>query len=129
DFGCGLGEIAESDEIGIDRRIGPGEVAEFIGRGRRRSGVEARADEFEDAGELKIVADDLREESGMSVGVVGAGSEVGGRDTRLGDVAKASAGAEPIFSLSGRKAREKQDADRKNKKAAEPTCHADLQSV
>ena len=31
DFGGGFGEIAERDEIGIERGIGPGKVAKFAG--------------------------------------------------------------------------------------------------
>ena len=56
--------------------------------------IEAGAGEFEDAAELEIIADDLSEEGRVRFGGIGAGSEVGNGDARLG-LAEAGAGTKP----------------------------------
>src|SRR5215471_16589559 len=41
DFGGGFGEVAEGDEIGIERGSSPGLFLELVGRGRNLRGIEA----------------------------------------------------------------------------------------
>lgn len=102
DFGGGFGEIAEGDEIGIERRIGPGEIVEFAGlRERRRGGIEAGADEIDYAAEGEVIARDGGEESRVGCSLIGAGSEIGDRDAGFFH-ADTGADAEPAFFLGVR---------------------------
>ena len=99
-FRRGFSEIAESNEIGIERGIGPGKETKFAGLGERLGGIKAGADEINDAGEGEVVADDGSEEGGVGVGFVGARNEIGDSDARLLH-ADAGASAEPaLFLLS-----------------------------
>src|SRR5712664_3983385 len=60
-FSVGFGEIAEAQEIGVGGGINPDGWFQF-GRDARDLGrVEAGAGDFENAGELEVVADDLGE--------------------------------------------------------------------
>jgi len=100
DFGRGFREIAEGYEIGVDGHVGPREIAKFGGLGRRLRGIKAGRDEVENAGEGKIVADDLSEKRRVGLGRVRTGSEIGHCDARLFD-AETGAGAEPTLFLLG----------------------------
>ena len=61
-FTGGLGEIAESYEIGVDLRRGPVGIAKLSRNRGHLHGIEAGTDEFNDAAELQVVADNLGEE-------------------------------------------------------------------
>src|SRR5258708_27641107 len=100
DFGGGFGEIAEGDEVGVEGRIDPGGFLELRRLGGNLGGVEAGRDEFDDAGEGEIVANDLGEEGGVGFGVVGARGEVGNGDAGFVD-AEAGAGAEDVLGEGG----------------------------
>jgi len=101
-------EVAESDEVGVEGRISPGEELEFLRLGRNLRGIEAGRDEFEDAGEGEVVADDLREKAGVGTGVRRSSGKIGYRDSGLFD-AQASPGAEPVLREDGRREKEAQD--------------------
>src|SRR5208283_3058912 len=75
DFGGGFGEIAEGDEIGAERGIGPGEEVEFLGLGRNLGGIKTGRNELDDAGVRKIIANDLGEKSGVGIRAIGAMGE------------------------------------------------------
>ena len=80
--------------------IGPGEIAQ-LGRLRRSlRRIKTRADQFEDAAELEIVADDLSEQGGMILGLIRAWSEVGDCDTRLFE-SQAGTGFDPVLRTRG----------------------------
>jgi len=98
DFGGGFREIAEGDEIGVDRHVGPGKIAKFGGLRRRLRRIKTGRDEVENAGEGQIVADHLGEKSRVGFGRVGAGSEIGHCNARLFD-AETGASAEPTLFL------------------------------
>jgi hypothetical protein len=100
DFGGSFGEIAESDEIGIERRISPGEIAEFAGLRKRLRGIKTGADKIENATEGEVVTNDGSEESGVSFGLVGARDEIGDGDARFFGT-DSRAGTKPsLFLLS-----------------------------
>lgn len=102
DFGSGFRKIAEGDVVGVHGRIGPGEIAKFAGLRRKiGGGVKTGADEFDDAAEGEIVANDGCEESGVIGGVIGLGNEGGDGDARLID-AEAGADAEPVLGGCGK---------------------------
>ena len=67
-------------------------------------GIETRADDVDDAGELEIVADDLGEELGVRASGVFARDEVRHGEARLRDVAEAGAGLEPRWVLGASRA-------------------------
>jgi len=95
DFGGGFRKIAEGDVVGVHGRIGPGEIAEFAGLRRKiGGGIKTGADEFDDAAEGEIVANDGGEEGGVIGGVIGLGNKSGNGDARLVD-AEAGAGTKP----------------------------------
>ena len=101
DFGSGFRKIAEGDVVGVHGRIGPGEIAEFTGLRRKiGGGIETGANEFDDAAEGEIVANDGGEESGVIGGAIGLGNEGGNGDARLID-AEASAGTKPWLGFLG----------------------------
>src|SRR6266481_1454908 len=117
DFAGGFREIAEGDQVGVDLRRGPVEIVE-LGRNRGRlRGIEAGTDEVEDAAELQVVANYLREELRVRFGVIGARREIGDGHAWLFG---AEAGATPEPILRGSLAREKQQAERENTNANAP---------
>jgi hypothetical protein len=59
-------------------------------------GIEARADQIEDAAELEVVAHYLSEEGGMRFDGVGARDEVGNGEAGLLSV-QAGAGTKPVL--------------------------------
>ncbi len=101
DFGGSFGEIAEGDEIGIERGVGPGKVAKFAGLREERwlGGIEAGTDDIENATEGEVVANYAGEERAVSGGFRGFGSEIGNGDAGL-FCADAGAGAKPGLFLS-----------------------------
>ena len=62
DFGGGLRKVAEGDHVGVERLVGPSEILQFAGNAGQLLGIEAGADDIDDAGELEVVADNLAEE-------------------------------------------------------------------
>jgi hypothetical protein len=99
-FGIRFSEITKAEEIGVCRGIDPDSRLQFGGDGGSLRRVEAGAGDFENAGELEIVADDLGEEGGVGFGGVGTGNEV--RDGDAGFVGvHADCGTEPVLGVRG----------------------------
>ncbi|GAC1628231.1 MAG: hypothetical protein NVS9B13_25810 [Candidatus Acidiferrum sp.] len=92
----GFGEISKGDHVGVHWGIGPSEIAKLRGNAGRLLRIKAGADEFDDATKLQIVSNDLSEESGVRLGGVGAGSEVGDGDAGFIGVAETGARAKPV---------------------------------
>jgi hypothetical protein len=73
---------------------------EFLGLRGNLRGIEAGGNEFQDAREGEVVADDLGEETGVGAGVGGTRGEIGDGDAGFLD-AEAGAGAEPVLAEGG----------------------------
>ena len=84
DFGGGFRNIAETQVIGVCGRLEPGGGLKLRGDtgGLRR--IKARAGDLDNAGELEIVANDLRKKSSVGFGRVGARREIGDGHARFG---------------------------------------------
>src|SRR5580692_69359 len=117
DFGGGFRKIAERDVVGVHGRIGPGEIAEFTGLRRKiGGGIKTGANEFDDAAEGEIVANDSGEKSGVIGGAIGLGNEGGNGDARLID-AEAGADAEPVLGGCGKSDKNKKSKERRERNA------------
>ena len=105
DFRRGLGQIAEAYKICVGWRVGPGRVFQF---GRHTGGlrrVEAGTGEFQDATELKVLANDLSKERRVRFGGVRARREIGDGNARLIYITEAGACSEPPLGLRERRVR------------------------
>jgi hypothetical protein len=95
-FGGRLREIAEAEEIGVSGGINPDGRLQLGGDAGSLRRIEAGARNFENAGELKVVADNLGEEGSVGLGGVSAGGEVGDGDARFVGI-HADCSAKPIL--------------------------------
>ena len=99
-FGCGFGEIAEGEEIGVGGRIDPDRGFQFGRDARCLRWIEARTRNLENAGELEIVTHDLGKKGSMRFRCLGARGEVCDGEARLIGI-QADRGAKPILRRRG----------------------------
>src|SRR3990172_9092664 len=90
------GQITEREKLGRGRRLRPDRAVQFGRQRRNLQGIEAPADQFQDAAEVEVVAHDVAEQSGKRLRCGGARREVGHGHASLGD-SQARAGAKPIL--------------------------------
>src|SRR5262249_45672685 len=91
-------QIPESHKVRVNRRVGPGNIAQFVGRAGLRLRIETRADQIQNSAESQIITHHLREQGSMRLGWVRPWREVGYRHAWLLD-AQARSSPEPVLLL------------------------------
>ncbi len=124
-FRGSLRQIAEADKIRICGRVDPGRVFQFGGDARRLGRIEAGTGHFENTAELKIVAHDLGEGSGVGFGGVGARCKIRDGHARFADV-HPNRGAKPILRGRGAPAEAQKDQNQEGTEAPEFCLHPHL---